>query len=138
MSPKTASLGLLKKTFWNKSFHIVISVHDVTNIILIHDPNCTVNVVMWPNLCNSSISLREVIITSILSSPYQRNYFFEKLCWFKFNNLELTLGAAVKFYTSVIKGLKPKVRKFWGVSPMFIEVTGGKLVGEHFWIPNPE
>ena len=36
---------------------------------------------------------------------------------------------ALKFYTSVTKGLKLKVRKFWGVTPMFVEVTGEKLVG---------
>ena len=29
----------------------------------------------------------------------------------------------LKFYTSVAKGSKLKVRKFWGVSPMFAEVT---------------
>ena len=34
----------------------------------------------------------------------------------------------LKFYTSVAKGLKLKVRKFWGLSPTFLVVTGEKLV----------
>ena len=32
------------------------------------------------------------------------------------------------FYTSVAKGLNSKVRKFCGLSPTFVEVTGEKLV----------
>ena len=28
-----------------------------------------------------------------------------------------------KFYTSLTKGLKLKVRKFWEISPTFVEVT---------------
>ena len=35
----------------------------------------------------------------------------------------------LKFYTSVAKGSKLKVRKFWGLSPTFVEVTAEKLVG---------
>ena len=64
------------------------------------------------------------------------------LC-FKFNNLDLVLGMVLKFYTSVGKGLKQKVRKFCGLIPMFVEVTGEKLVvrGGVFWpplLPHPE
>ena len=36
---------------------------------------------------------------------------------------------ALKFYINVAKGLKLKVRKFCGLSPAFVEVTGEKLVG---------
>ena len=39
---------------------------------------------------------------------------------------------ALKFYTSVGKGLELKVRKFWGLIPIFVEVAGGKLVGGVF------
>ena len=35
----------------------------------------------------------------------------------------------MKFYTSVGKRLKLKVRKFWQLIPTFEEVTGEKLVG---------
>ena len=64
---KMATLDLLKiKVFWNKGYDVIISVHDVTNKILSRDSNYIVDVVMWPKFGNSSISMREVIITSIL------------------------------------------------------------------------
>ena len=41
------------------------------------------------------------------------------------------------FYTSVAKGLNSKVRKFCGLSPTFVEVTGEKLAqGGAFWHPS--
>ena len=64
MSAKLASLGLLRiKAFWNKGYDVIISVHDVTNKILSRDSNYIVDVVMWPKFGNSSISIREVIIS---------------------------------------------------------------------------
>ena len=41
----------------------------------------------------------------------------------------LKLGMALKFYTSVAKGLNLKVRKFWELTSTFVEVPGQKLVG---------
>ena len=52
--------------FWNKGYYAIYSVCDVTNKILSHDPSYIVDVVMRPKFGNSSISIREVIITSIL------------------------------------------------------------------------
>ena len=67
MSAKLVTLGLLKiKVFWNKYNDVVIYVHDVTNQILSRASNYTVDAVMWPHFGNSSIYMREVIITSIL------------------------------------------------------------------------
>ena len=67
MSAKMATLGLLKiKVFWNKGYDVITSVCDVTNKILSCDSNYIVDVVMWPKFGNSRISMREVIITSIL------------------------------------------------------------------------
>ena len=67
MSAKMATLGLLEiKVFWNKRYNVINSVHDVTNQILSREPNYMVDVVMWAKFGNSSISIREVIITSIL------------------------------------------------------------------------
>ena len=34
----------------------------------------------------------------------------------------------LKFYTSVEKGLNLKVKRFCGLIPMFVELTGEKLV----------
>ena len=66
MSAKLATLGLLKiKVFWNKSYNAIIFVYDVTNNILSRDSNYIVGVVIWPKFGKSSISINEVIITSI-------------------------------------------------------------------------
>ena len=43
---------------------------------------------------------------------------------------------SLKFDTSVVKGLKLKVRKFLRLIPMFVEVTGEKLEGGLF-TPSP-
>ena len=62
---------------------------------------------------------------------------FEGWSWFKFNNLRLALGMALKFYTSVTKGLKlRKVRNFGRLTPTFAEVTGKKLVGGRLFAPS--
>ena len=42
---------------------------------------------------------------------------------------------ALKFYTSVKKGSKVKVRKFWGSILTFVEVSGEKLVGGGAFVP---
>ena len=67
----------------------------------------------------------------------QKTAFIEGWSWFKFNNLGLVPGTNLKFYTSVIKGLKLKVRKFLGLIPTFVEVTWEKLVGGDFLRPFP-
>ena len=67
MSAKMATQGLLKITvFWNKVYDVITSVDDVTNKILSRNSNYTVDVFLWPKFCNGSISMREVITTSIL------------------------------------------------------------------------
>ena len=53
--------------------------------------------------------------------------FFEGWSWFKFNNLTLALGANLKFYTSVAKKFKLKVRMIWRLIPTFGEVSEEKL-----------
>ena len=42
---------------------------------------------------------------------------------------------ALKFYTSVTKGLKLKDRKFWGLISTFVDITGEKLIGWSFCLP---
>ena len=59
MSAKIATSGLLEiAVFWNKGYDVIIPAHDIKNYI--------VDAVMWPKFGNSSISMRKVIITSIL------------------------------------------------------------------------
>ena len=65
--------------------------------------------------------------------------FLEWWSWLKFNNLGLALGTNLKFFTSVQKGLKLKVRKFWGPNPTFVKVTREKLLGSGLFAPpHPE
>ena len=49
----------------------------------------------------------------------------------------VALGKDLKFYTSVAKGLKIKVRMFWGLIPTFVKVIGKKLVGEALLTAHP-
>ena len=66
----------------------------------------------------------------------RKTAFFEGLSLFKFNNFGLALGMNLKFYISVVKGSKLKVRKFYGLIPTFVEVTGEKVVRGPFWPPS--
>ena len=72
---------------------------------------------------------RSVIITSIVPKNHQKNIFFVGWSLFKFNNLALALDMILQYYTSVVKVLKLKFKKFLGRSLTFIEVTEDKLVG---------
>ena len=64
MSVKMATQGLLKtKVFWNKGYEVIISVQDVTNKFLSRDSNYITDVIKFGN---SNISIREVILTSVL------------------------------------------------------------------------
>ena len=117
--------GLLKITlFWNKGHDVITPVDDVIRNKLSRDSIYTVDEFMWPKFGNSSISVKEVITTSILSGFDQKNRIFERWSWLKFNNLKLALSTNLKFWPSVAKGLKLKVRKFLGLIPTFVEVTG--------------
>ena len=67
MSAKMVTPGLLETTvFWNKDYDLMISVNDVTNKVLARDSNYILDVLMWPKFDNCSISMREIITTSIL------------------------------------------------------------------------
>ena len=133
MSAKMATPELLKvKLFWNKGYYVIYYVYDVTNKILSYESNYIVDVVTWPKSGYSSICIKEVIINSIL----WETTFFERWSWFKLNNLGLALGANLKFYTSLSRGLKLKVKKFWGLILTFVEVKEEKLL-EGAFLPHP-
>ena len=67
MSAKFATLGLLKvKTYWKNRYDVINSANEVTREFLSYDSNWIVDLVMSPKFSNSSIYMREVIITSIL------------------------------------------------------------------------
>ena len=67
ISAKLATLDLLNiKVFWNKGYDVIIYVRDVTKKVFSPDSSYIVDVAMWGKFDNCSISMREVIITSIL------------------------------------------------------------------------
>ena len=72
-----ATLGLLKiNVLWNKGYDVILSVHDVTSKTLSRVSNYIVDLVMWPKIVNSCISMRENIITSTLNGFNQKYHFF--------------------------------------------------------------
>ena len=127
MSAKMANPGLLKiKVFGNKDYDIITYIRDVTNKILSRDLNYAVDVVMWLKFDNTSISMREVIIISILQEFDQKNCFF----W------EVVLVQAQKFGTGTryeletlhqcSKKFKTKSQKFLGASSYVCRSYRGK------------
>ena len=63
---------------------------------------------------------------------------FERWSWFKLNNLVFAPVIALRFYTSIAKGPKIKVRKSSGPIYMFVGVTREKRVakgGGGCWLP---
>ena len=77
MSKKIVTPSLLKiKVFWNKDYDVIISDYDVISKILSHYSDSIVDLFMWPKFGNSSISIREVIMITILYNFDQRNPFF--------------------------------------------------------------
>ena len=67
MSAKMGTPGSLKITVsWNKGYDVIIYIHGFAEKILSRDSNYILDVVMWPLFGNSNISMREVIIISIL------------------------------------------------------------------------
>ena len=139
MSLKMAPPGLLKITvFLNKGYDVIISVDDVTSKVLSRDSNYIVDVFCDQSLLTIAF-LWEKLSRSQFYKDLTKNHFFEGCPGFKFNNLGLALGTNLKVYTSVVKGLKLKVRKFLGLIPTLAEVTGEKLleVGDLFGSPTP-
>ena len=67
MPAKMVTPGLLKITVsWNKGYDVIISVDDITSKILWHDSYYIVDVFMWSKFGTSSISMTEVMTTSVL------------------------------------------------------------------------
>ena len=86
MSAKLTTLGLVRKNiFWNKCYTVKISVHDVTNKMLLQYSNYILDVVMWPK-------------------DLTEKQFFEALSWSAFNDLRPALGRPLEFRPVSQKG----------------------------------
>ena len=67
MSPKMATLDFLKiKLSSNKVYDVINLNHDVTSKILSNDSNYVLDLIIWPKFGDSSISVKEVLVTSFL------------------------------------------------------------------------
>ena len=67
---------------------------------------------MWPcdqRLMTQHFCERSYHDLNVLKIWLEKPLFWGGWSWFKFNNLELSLGITLKFYTSVAKNLKLKV-----------------------------
>ena len=118
MSAKLVPPGLLKiKIFRNKGHDVLVVDYGVTNKIILFIWSCD----------QSFISMIKI---------WTEKHFVEGWSWLKFN-LGLALGMTLKFYTSLTKELKFKVRNLSVPSPTFVEITGEKLVRGHFQIRPP-
>ena len=89
--------------FWNKGYGVINS-------------NLFVGVFLWRQFGNSSISMKKSSEPQFYKDLTRKTTFIEWWYGFKFNNLGLTLGTNLKFYTSVAKELKIKVNIFWANS----------------------
>ena len=129
MSAKMATPDLLKLTvFWNKGYYVIILDNDVTKIYHV------IQIIFQICSCDQSlVTLEKLSQPQFHKDLTRKTVFFDGWSWFKFNNLGVALGTNLKFYTSVAKGLKLKVRKFLKLIPTFVELPGEKLV-EESWI----
>ena len=77
MLAKSATLGFLKiMVLLNKVYDVVISAHDVNDKISSHNSYHIVDLVIWSNFGNCSLSMREVTKIYILKRFDQKNQFF--------------------------------------------------------------
>ena len=113
---------------------MIIFLYDATNKILSRVSCYIVDVDIWPKLDSSSISMRAIAITSTLLGLDQKNLFFERCYWLKCNNLELLWGMALTFYSSLVKKLTLKVRKFWALLGVWKLVWGLSASPSPSWI----
>ena len=110
MSPKMATPGLLETmVFWNKCSGVINAAHDANSKMLSRDSNYVVDEVMWQKIGNTSASVREVTVAPILLGFDQKSCSFDGCPWFKFDNLGLSLGTNLKYYTNVAETLNQKV-----------------------------
>ena len=138
MSVKRATPDLLKiRVYWNEVDEVITYVHDVATK-LYH----LIQIILSMWLCDQSL-ITLAFSWEKLSKPQfykdltRKTAFFEEWSWFKFNNLGLTLGTNLKFYTSLSKGLKLKVRVLGANSYVCTNYRGKTGRGSFCPLPPP-
>ena len=84
---------------------------------------------MWPKFGNSSISMRILHNLNFITIWLEKPIFLRSALG---SSLGIAPGMGLKFYNSVARELKLIVRRFWGQTPAFQEVTREKMAGEGF------
>ena len=83
MPAELATPGFLKTKYLEiTGSDVTTSFHDATHKNLSRSSNYIVDVVMWPNFADSSIFMREVIITQIVSEIQISEIFDQKTRFF--------------------------------------------------------
>ena len=130
MSAKLANLGLLKiKLFWNKGYDALNFFHNANRKILSPDSSYIVDLVIWPTFYNSSISMREVILTPFYKDLNRKASFF----W----GVLLVFKGCLEILQQYEKLIKTKHQKVFRLFLSFTEVTGEKLIWCVFLTPLP-
>ena len=140
MSAKMAYPGLLKiKVFRNKGYDIITYIHHVNDKILSRDLNYTIDVVMWLKFDNTSISMREVIIISILQGFDQKNCIFWEVVLVHVQKFGTGTRYELETLHQCSKKVKTKSQKFLGASSYFCRSYRGKTGkgGAFLFLPSP-
>ena len=122
ISAKMAALGLLKIKV--SAIKFMNFVYDAINKIFSSD---SILLQMWScdqNLLTLAFLWEKLLQPQFCKDLTSKTNFFEGWSWFKFTNLGLAQGIALKLYRSVVKGLKVKVRKFWRLISTFVMLQG--------------
>ena len=109
-------------TILKRGYEVIIPNYGITNKIPSSDSNGIVDEARWPKFNNYSISMKEVITTSIFEAFWtEKHAIFKGAGWFKHNNLELALCMSFKIYNSMVKGLKLKIRELFRTKPRVLQ-----------------
>ena len=114
----------------------------MTNTTFSRESNYIADMVMWATIVNSSIYMREVIITS--KGFDQKHQFFERCSWFKLNSFRTAIRCGLKILQQCDKGVKTKSQTVFGVwelvgevflPPCWIGLTMIIVLSSYVWCP---
>ena len=114
----------------------------MTNTVFLRESNYIADMVMWAKIVNSSIYMREVIITS--NGFDQKHQFFERCSWFKPNSFRTAIRCGLKILQQCDKGVKTKSQTVFGVwelvgevflPPCWIGLTMIIVLSSYVWCP---
>ena len=137
MPAKITAPGLLKiRVFSNNGYDVIIYVHDAINKIVSRDSNYIIDAVMWPKFRYCSISVRKVIITSILQGFDQKNCFFWGVVLVQVQWYETGTRYELEILHYCIISVKPKIQKVIGAN-FYVCRSYKEKTGREAFPPSP-